>query len=101
MTNATAVAMDNDGDELAAVKAELAQVKEAYELAMAKAELARLKGEVKVQQDVKKNHRPGKPSATRKYILLAKKMADWGVVPRQQADLAAILSNNMEVGNEY
>lgn len=49
----------------------------------------------------KKNQRPGKPTAGRKYILLSNKLAAWGKVPQQQLDLAQILVSGMEVGKEY
>jgi hypothetical protein len=49
---------------------------------------------------VKKNHRAVKPKDGRKYVLLSKSLADWGKVPQQQADLAAILAKNFTVGQE-
>ena len=52
------------------------------------------------QPSLAKNHVAGKLS-NKKYILLTKTLASWGKVPRQQADLAAILAGNMEVGKEY
>jgi len=51
--------------------------------------------------NVKKNQVPGKPQVGRKYVLLSKSLSSWGRVPQQQADLAKVLSNNMEVGKEY
>jgi hypothetical protein len=48
----------------------------------------------------KKNQTPGKPSTTRKYVLLEKSLASWGKVPQQQQDLAQILSANMEIKEE-
>lgn len=50
---------------------------------------------------VAKNHKPGKPSASRKYVLLDAALKSWGKVPQQQADLAKVLSDNLEVGKEY
>lgn len=50
---------------------------------------------------VAKNHKPGKPSAGRKYVLLDKVLKNWGKVPQQQADIAKILADNFEVGKEY
>jgi cell division septum initiation protein DivIVA len=50
---------------------------------------------------VAKNHKPGKPSADRKYVLLDKVLKNWGKVPQQQADIAKILADNFEVGKEY
>lgn len=50
---------------------------------------------------VKKNQKPGKADPNRKYVLLSKKMKEWGNIPQQQADLADLLSKNMEVGKEY
>jgi hypothetical protein len=50
---------------------------------------------------VAKNHKPGKPSAGRKYVLLDKVLKNWGKVPQQQADIAKVLSDNLEVGKEY
>lgn len=54
-----------------------------------------------VNDSVKKNHKPGKPAAGRKYILLTDKLEMWGRVPRQQEDIAKILVRSMEVGKEY
>ena len=48
---------------------------------------------------VAKNKRPGKPGTT-KYVLLTKRLASWGRVPQQQADLADILARSFEVGVE-
>jgi hypothetical protein len=50
---------------------------------------------------VAKNHKPGKPSTGRKYVLLDKVLKNWGKVPQQQADIAKVLSDNLEVGKEY
>lgn len=49
----------------------------------------------------KKNQRPGIASGTKQYELLTKEMAMIGKVPRQQEDVAKILSRNMEVGERY
>ena len=49
----------------------------------------------------KKNQRPGKPTTGRKYVLLSDKLANWGKVPQQQQDLAAILTGALKVGQEY
>lgn len=69
------------------------------EIAKLTAELQALKvGNVSKE---KKNQKPGKANASRKYVLLNKKMADWGKVPQQQHDLADLLSKGMEVGKEY
>ena len=57
--------------------------------------------EVKVANGVKKNHVPSKPNPNRKYVLLDRKMKDWGRVPQQQRDISQILSNCMEVGKPY
>ena len=37
----------------------------------------------------------------KKYVLLTKELANWGRVPQQQRDIAAILSAKMHVGTEY
>jgi len=50
---------------------------------------------------VKKNQKPGKANASRKYVLLDKELKSWGKVPQQQADIAKLLGANMEVGKEY
>jgi hypothetical protein len=47
-----------------------------------------------------KNKVAGKPGKN-KYVLLTKQFQAWGKVPQQQADIAAILTQNMEVGKEY
>jgi hypothetical protein len=65
------------------------------------AEIAKLKGGGKAVDSTKKNKKPGKPNANRKYVLLSDKLASWGLVPRQQADIAKILAHYMEVGKEY
>ena len=62
-----------------------------------KAELEELKEDSKV----KKNRKPGKPSATRKYVLLEEPMKSWGKVPQQQAEIAKLLANNMALSIEY
>ena len=65
-------------------------------------QLEELKGDSKVTNDgVKKNQKPGKANASRKYVLLDKELKSWGKVPQQQADLAAIMAESMEVGKEY
>ena len=65
-------------------------------------ELEELKGGSKVTNDgVKKNQKPGKANASRKYVLLDKELKSWGKVPQQQADIAKLLGVNMEVGKEY
>ena len=65
-------------------------------------QLEELKGGSKVTNDgVKKNQKPGKANASRKYVLLDKELKSWGKVPQQQADLAAIMAESMEVGSEW
>lgn len=56
---------------------------------------------VKESDGLKKNQKPSKPSTSRKYVLLDKALNTWGKVPKQQADIAAVLSSNMEVDVEY
>lgn len=51
--------------------------------------------------NVKKNQKPGKANASRKYVLLDKELKSWGKVPQQQADIAAIMSESMDVGSEW
>ncbi len=51
--------------------------------------------------NVKKNQKPGKANASRKYVLLDKELKSWGKVPQQQADIAKLLGANMSVGKEY
>jgi hypothetical protein len=65
-------------------------------------QLEELKGGSKVTNDgVKKNQKPGKANASRKYVLLDKELKSWGKVPQQQADLAAIMAESMDVGSEW
>ena len=65
-------------------------------------QLEELKGGSKVTNDgVKKNQKPGKANASRKYVLLDKELKSWGKVPQQQADIAKLLGVNMEVGSEW
>lgn len=40
-------------------------------------------------------------STTKKYVLLTDKLAVWGKVPQQQADIADILANTFEVGTPF
>lgn len=76
------------------------------QIAALKAELAALRGDsevkevTKVDSNLKKNQKPGKASSSRKYVVSGP-MKTCGKVPQQQADLAAILVANMEVGKEY
>ena len=65
-------------------------------------QLEELKGGSKVTNDgVRKNQKPGKANASRKYVLLDKELKSWGKVPQQQADIAAIMSESMDVGSEW
>ena len=50
--------------------------------------------------NVKKNQKPGKADATRKYERLGEFKA-WGKVPQQQADLAAIITESVDLGAEW
>jgi hypothetical protein len=52
------------------------------------------------RSSIKKNQTAVKPLPGRRYVLLSKSLADWGKVPQQQADLAAILSASLPVGEE-
>jgi hypothetical protein len=70
------------------------------ELAKLQDELKQLKGGSKVDE-VAKNKRPVKPQAGRTYVLLSKSLANWGRVPQQQADIAALMAESMEVGKEW
>ena len=91
MTNVT---MENFG-----VTSELQTMRRLQQLMK---ELEELKGGSKVTNDgVKKNQKPGKANASRKYVLLDKELKSWGKVPQQQADIAKLLGVNMEVGKEY
>jgi hypothetical protein len=49
---------------------------------------------------VKKNQRPGKAAAGRKYVLLSATLNKWGKVPQQQADIADLLTKNFKIGEE-
>ncbi len=60
-----------------------------------------MRKEDKVGSSLKKNQKPGKPSATRRYVFLTDKLSTWGKVPQQQADIAEILTKAFEVGKEY
>lgn len=51
--------------------------------------------------NVKKNQTPGKAHEGRMYVLLTKRMDARGKVPQQQADIARILSEGMEVNEQY
>ena len=91
MTNVT---MENFG-----VTSELQTMRRLQQLMK---ELEELKGGSKVTNEgVKKNQKPGKANASRKYVLLDKELKSWGKVPQQQADIAKLLGVNMEVGKEY
>lgn len=54
----------------------------------------------KKEEKVMKNRRPVKADPNRKYVRLGE-LKTWGRVPRQQADLAALLTESMEVGAEW
>lgn len=79
------------------------QMMKANEVSDAETRIAELQATLDALRNAKvgKNHRMGKPSAGRKYVLLSKKMSSWGRVPKQQADLADLLAQNFEVGKEY
>jgi hypothetical protein len=62
-------------------------------------EVVEVKVEVAAVEE-KKNRRAVKAQPGRKYILLAKSLADWGRIPRQQWDLADILVSEFAVGAE-
>ena len=57
--------------------------------------------EARVNDGLKKNQKPGKAHAGRRYVRLSAKLADWGTIPQQQADIADILCKNMKVDVEY
>jgi hypothetical protein len=91
------------------------EVKEMTEEEKVLAEVARLQAELEALKkgdaptitkkeggsNVKKNQKPGKANASRKYVLLDKELKSWGKVPQQQADIAAIMSESMDVGSEW
>ena len=94
--------------ELNRLKAELREAKMQAEINQLRKELAEVKEarqtpvtQVVAKETAKKNQKPGKPDPNRKYILMCKTMPNWGKIPQQQADVADILSKNMEVGTEY
>ena len=90
------------------------EVKEMTEEEKVLAEVARLQAELEALKkddvapstksngggNVKKNHKPGKADPDRKYVRLGE-FKSWGKVPQQQADLAAIMSESMDVGSEW
>jgi hypothetical protein len=51
-----------------------------------------------LKSTVAKNKVPGKARSGVKYVLLSKTLNAFGKVPQQQADIAKILSDNLEVG---
>lgn len=63
-------------------------------------ELNELKGTNVVKTTAKKNQRPGKAAAGRKYVLLSNTLSAWGKVPQQQADIAKLLAKSFKVGVE-
>ena len=69
------------------------------------AELAKLQEELKQLKEggskVPKNKQPVRAQAGRTYVLLSKSLANWGRVPQQQADIAALMAESMEVGKEW
>jgi len=69
------------------------------------AELAKLQEELKQLKEggskVPKNKQPVRAQAGRTYVLLNKSLANWGKVPQQQADIAALMAESMEVGKEW
>ena len=56
--------------------------------------------EVKEKSNVKKGSKISKGDPSRKYERLGE-LKTWGKVPRQQADLAAIIAESVEVGAEW
>ena len=80
------------------------------EIERLKARVAELKGEVvpsteakaEVKEDSKvpKNKRRVKSNPDRKYVRLGE-LKTWGKVPQQQADLAAIMAESMDLGAEW
>ncbi len=56
--------------------------------------------EVKEKSNVKKNQKPGKADPNRKYTRIGE-LKTWGKVPQQQADLAAIMAESMDVDAEW
>ena len=66
-------------------------------IAQLQEKLAKLEG----GDSVKKNQKPGKPQAGRKYVLLSRELKSWGKVPQQQADIAKLLGQLLTVGQEY
>jgi hypothetical protein len=81
-------------DEIAALQAQIAAKKAGQPQPVAQAQTP-----VQLAEG-KKNHRAVKAQPGRKYILLAKSLADWGKVPQQQKDLASILASEFAVGAE-
>ena len=86
-------------EQLLARAAELQSQVDALRVEELNEEAQAKEGKVK-EGKVKKNQKPGKASATRKYVLLSKELKSWGKVPQQQADIARLLAGNIEVGKE-
>jgi hypothetical protein len=105
--------------EMKPVVVEKETEKEMTEEEMVLAEVARLQAELELLKNggakkeksgasttatkedaVKKNHKPGKADPNRKYVRVGEFKA-FGKVPEQQKDLAAIMSESMEIGAEW
>ena len=86
--------------EIKKVKAELAAPRNA-EVALTTEARSEVKSVVSSGgSNMKKNHREVKAKVGRKYVRLGELKA-WGKVPQQQADIAAIMAESMEVGAEW
>jgi hypothetical protein len=84
--------------EVARLTAELEALK-SEELVAPKDEVAP-STEVKEKSNVKKNQKPGKADPNRKYVRVGE-FKTFGKVPQQQADLAAIMVESMDVDAEW
>jgi len=80
--------------EVARLTAELELLKSSEKIEVASST------EVKEKSNVKKNQKPGKADPNRKYTRIGE-FKTFGKVPQQQADLAAIMVESMDVDAEW
>jgi hypothetical protein len=100
MTDEEMAAMDEE-IRLKEINAEVARLQKELEMLKSeeKTEVAP-STEVKEKSNMKKNQKPGKANADRKYTRVGE-FKTFGKVPQQQADLAAIMVESMDVDAEW
>ena len=100
MTDEEMAAMDEE-IRLKEINAEVARLQKELEMLKSEEKIEVASStEVKEKSNVKKNQKPGKADPNRKYTRIGE-LKTWGKVPQQQADLAAIMAESMDVDAEW